>query len=753
MQLGRTPPRATSHAAHAAQRRMPWARAARLGCRGFAPSLIALACLAALLGGAWSGTRLAQAQPVDVRPSRVQVDGTTILVDGRPFVIRAIEYQGEPMGTLREMGFNTLWLSSAPSLDQLSRAREQDLWMIAPPPTDDGPVSLDWQYDAVLAWLVGQEVQSLDQGTVRQRVERIRQLDPRQGRPVLVQARSGLADYARVAEILCVGRAVLGTSFPLTEYGAWVRAQHELTQAYAPLLAEIQTELPESLAQQASLFSGVNAPLTLQEAQLRGQVWEAVSGGARGFLFRSRSRLDEPSMVSPMRRMQLTMVNRQIMQLSPWIAGALVAERLQQTDPSLRVAVLKTSRSRLLLVHQSTGLESYTAGVSRQSLLTMRDSAAGSSDQPYRLTPVGLLPATHQRLGGQMAIQIENAADWEALVLTQDPLVVRVVEQISRASQGWTMQQLHVELSQLSAEWGNRIFSAMLQAGREPSGLRERILRVNQMAQLTQAQVASSDALAVWNESLEQQRELAGVYDELVREAQQTLPWPQGSPLAVNPVLIPLHWQSLTRLSGIEWSPNALPGGDFEDLGHLSRHGWQHQTAPGLAVRTLVQLHQDAMVDGRRGLRLAAEPDGGLAPQFLESAPVWIVSGPIEIPPNHLVRISGYVHVPAPLRGTYDGLVIQDSLGGRDLAQRFPTTNGWQPFTVYRATSEGHTLRLNFALTGYGTVHVDEVTVQFAPQPGNSVGPGVTPIAPTVPASPTPTPVATGLESRAPLPR
>lgn len=671
------------------------------------------------------GLSVALAQDDAVRPSRIQTDGTVVMVDGLPFVIRAIEYNGEPMGMLRDLGFNTLWLNDVPSLDQLRLAQEHELWVIAPPPTDNGPVQVDWQHDAVLAWLVGQDVNWTDQGSVRQRVEQIRQVDPRQGRPVLVRARSGLADYARFAEMLCVGRPVVGTTFPLTEYSNWLRGQHEITQAYVPLLAEIQTELPASVAEQASFLSGVNAPLAIQYAQMRGQVLQAAAGGARGFLFRSRTRLDEGSDVSPQRRSNISLVNRQLLQIAPWIAGAVVGAPLEQAEPDVKVSILKTSLSRLLLVQQVSGRESYTAGAAERSSLTVRDSAAGTSEQPYRLTPNGLVPAGHQRLGGQMAIEVANASDWELLVLTQDPLVVRYVEQTSRASQAWTTQQLLIEQAQATAEWSNRIFSAMLQAGREPAGLREQVLRINDLANLTQAESTSSDPSAVWASSVQLQRDVGAMHDSLIREAHAMLPWPSGSPVVLHPILVPLHWQSLERLGRVTWLPNALPGGDFEDLGHLSNSGWQHQNAVGLSIRTLVQLHQDAVVDGRRGLLIAAQPDGGLAPKLVESAPVWIVSGPVEIPANQLVRITGHVRIDTPITASTEGLVIQESLGGAEMAQRFTTTSGWQPFTIYRATNEPQKLRLHISLSGYGTAYVDEVTVQFAPlpTPGNAAAP------------------------------
>ena len=110
----------------------------------------------------------------------------------------------------------------------------------------------------------------------------------------------------------------------------------------------------------------------------------------------------------------------------------------------------------------------------------------------------------------------------------------------------------------------------------------------------------------------------------------------------------------------------------------------------------------------------AARPDGGLAPETVETAPVWVSSAPIEIPANHWIRIQGYCKIDEAIQGSLEGFLIRDSLGGDALAPILRRTDGWQPFVIYRATNEPHTLQLQFALTGYGTVYLDEVTVQMA---------------------------------------
>ncbi len=665
------------------------------------------------------------------RPSRVRTDGTVVLIDDRPFVIRAIEYNGEAMSALKEMGFNTLWMANSPTVSQLQRAKDHRLWVIAPPPVDDGLRLINFQYDPVLAWLVGDRVNWADHAVVKQRIAKIRQIDIRQGRPVLVTAQTGLSDYSRTADLLCVGQKIIGTSFPLHLYSKWLQQRAQLAQAYVPMLAEIDTDFSPQLIQQSAAFSGTNAPIAIQPAQLRGLVFQAIAGGARGFVFRSQSRLDDTSPATLQRQLAIRWVNRQLEQLAPWTAGAVVTGQVDQVDPSIQVHALKTSRSRLLLVQQVNGRESFTAGSSREGVIAIQDAGSGVSDQPYRLTPTGLSPATHQRLGNQLTIQIENASDWEAIVLTQDPLVIRYVEQSSNQGQSWSFNQLHLEQAEYSTEWASRLQTAMVQAGRDRPEIQSALTRILSARQSINPTLASSDPLALWSQSNILQREVARLNDSLVTEAQAMLSWPTASPLDLHPILIPLHWQSISRMSQVQWSGNGLPGGDFEDIGQTTSSGWQHHSNSGSSIQSFAQLNEAALVDGRKGLVLSAQPAAGIPAAVVENTPVWIVSAPVQIPANHLVRIAGYVRIDQPITGSLDGFLIKDSLGGLDLSQRISATRGWQPFVVYRATNDPHDLKITFALSGYGQVMLDEITVQMAPMPTGNTGSAFEVLSPT----------------------
>jgi hypothetical protein len=90
----------------------------------------------------------------------------------------------------------------------------------------------------------------------------------------------------------------------------------------------------------------------------------------------------------------------------------------------------------------------------------------------------------------------------------------------------------------------------------------------------------------------------------------------------------------------------------------------------------------------------------------------------VNVPAGKLIRIHGWVNLVKPLSGTTEGLLVYDSLGGRDLGLRVRQTEGWQEVVLYRATSEPAELRLTLQLQGLGEVLLDEFTVQTLDLPG-----------------------------------
>ena len=97
---------------------------------------------------------------------------------------------------------------------------------------------------------------------------------------------------------------------------------------------------------------------------------------------------------------------------------------------------------------------------------------------------------------------------------------------------------------------------------------------------------------------------------------------------------------------------------------------------------------------------------------MIETPPLWITSPAVPVEAGQLVRIHGWVNIPAAITGSVDGLMVVDSLGGDDLAERIDKTAGWKEFTLYRAAWEPATVSVTFALSGLGEARIDDVTIQ-----------------------------------------
>jgi len=227
------------------------------------------------------------------------------------------------------------------------------------------------------------------------------------------------------------------------------------------------------------------------------------------------------------------------------------------------------------------------------------------------------------------------------------------------------------------------------------------------------AYLAANDDAAAYGYAERAMRPLRLLEHVLWKKSTDLLDSPVSSPAAVLFSTLPDHGNLMARIAASRPGENLLPGGDFEDPEQFLRAGWRCFQYPTDGVQSGAELHGSAARSGRFGLRLAAEaPTAKDAPAQLESPAVWIVSAPVHVAAGSLVRIQGWVKVSQPIKGSVDGLLIVDSLGGEPLAERLRQTTGWRPFTMYRGASQAGPVVLTFYLCGLGEAWLDDVTIQ-----------------------------------------
>jgi hypothetical protein len=645
--------------------------------------------------------------------SWVRFDGNIIELGGQPFFARAVLHNGEPLDFLKELGFNVVELRGPPTLEQLMAAQSLDLWLVAPPPASAGLQPIGLEFDRVLAWSVGRNLSGRDLDHAIQTAKEIRYSDPRKGRPILADVRSNWSDYGQTVNIVATGCDPLGGGFRLSEYGQWLAQRQRLAGPSVPIWAAIPTELPSEVVTQIAALSGRVPPTPFAPQQVEAAVFEALAGGARGLRFLSRTRLDATDPVTLLRAQTIRWLNVRVSQFEPWGAGGAVAGPVAQADPNLKVTALRTERARLLLIQRVTGLEQWTAGDAPLSKVSFVDVGASATDRAYWLAPSGMIPLPLSTIHGGAQIELEHCPSLAAVVVADSPVVVNRVSSAYRTLAGQSLSQLRTDLIRNWLAIVQLVDRQMSQLGQVDPAASAAINEAITLLQRSETMLASGNELTADECADQCEQRLASARRQFLSQARGPFHSAAASALLIHPLLVPQHWGLANHLSQANWFPNALAGGDFENLPHLVQNGWINRRSEEDDIETLVELTPSAAVGGRLGLSLTAKSNrAGL--EVVESAPVWITSGDIPVRGGQIVRVHGWAKLAAPLQGSREGLTIIDSLGGASLAERITEVGQWQEFSLYRGVPADGRFNVTFALTGLGTAQVDEVTVRIA---------------------------------------
>jgi len=153
----------------------------------------------------------------------------------------------------------------------------------------------------------------------------------------------------------------------------------------------------------------------------------------------------------------------------------------------------------------------------------------------------------------------------------------------------------------------------------------------------------------------------------------------------------------------------------MEGIDDLAAAGWRHFVLPQESLRAGVEIDRTHAAVGKGCLVLRAEPTSAEdAPVVVETPSVWVTTPAIRAPAGRLLEIRARVWVPQPVRGSVDGLLVFDSLGGPALAERVGMTPAWRRLTLYRivpADAGDEPFTVTFALTGMGEARIDDVAI------------------------------------------
>jgi hypothetical protein len=294
---------------------------------------------------------------------RVELVGSILMVDARPFFPRIIDYQKESLSFLKELGFNVVRLPTTPSEALLDEAQRAGMWLICPPPpiqkNEEGdPLPFDNRYEPVLAWHLGQGLTGRELDAMREWVEHLRRADEEADRPLICDPADELAQYARLLAadgILMFHRSLLGATFEVADFTTWLRTRPRLGMPGMPVWAAIETQYSKELSDQISLLSSGRAPEPAAEfEQLRLLVQAALAAGVRGLAFTSRTPLDGQDTATRVRARTLALINLELKIIQQHLAAGRIdteirAADAEGTNPGITGATVQLSHTRLLL--------------------------------------------------------------------------------------------------------------------------------------------------------------------------------------------------------------------------------------------------------------------------------------------------------------------------------------------------------------------------------------------------------------------
>jgi hypothetical protein len=670
----------------------------------------------------------AEAAPID--PPAGLARGV-LEVNGLPFFPRCLDHNGEPLAAIAALGFNCVRLPEPATGELLAAARAAGLWVICPPPAipaidqrdpDSVPALRNW--DRVLMWDLGSGLAESDVEPLAEQARRIRACDLRAARPLIAAADSGLRSVSRHVDMLVARRTVLGTSLELPDYLTWLRERPRLARPGTPLLATLSTEIDPLAARQAAALSGVGGRgLAVDPESLCLASFAAVAAGTRGILYSSSRRIDADDHEARLRAAASREMNLRLAVLEPWAAAGRFSATAQTSDREVQAVVMEAARSRMIIVWRSVQgaqicARRYEGGLPKDdAAVTILVPGVPEAHQAWEVGPGGLRPLRQRRATGGVALTLDHFTSHALVLVSGEPAVTAHVQDRLRQTAPAELASARTLAGLVLAD------DAALLGSLPPQALGN--LPVAAMLGAAQRDALEAEGLAAGDPAaaVGKFRRCLAICGQFER-----LAWERGvqgtgsllslmaSPLATSDATLAEQWRFTEALAAAVPGAELLTGGGMERVDDLAGGGWRHFARDEAEIRTSVEIARDRRFTGSGSLRLAARAvQADDAPVVLETPPVWITTPPLAAPAGKLLEISARVWVPKPIKGSVDGLLVFDSLGGPALAERIGVTRDWARLALYRivpAEAAGEPLVVTFALTGMGEALIDDVSVR-----------------------------------------
>ncbi|MDO5554823.1 MAG: hypothetical protein Q4G68_13780 [Planctomycetia bacterium] len=664
--------------------------------------------------------------------------------------VRALEYQGEPLAFVKELGFNAIWVRHAPDAKLLQEAKQTGIWLICAVPVGSETVSsgtgfgqnlpaasatgtlpyfnrtpVGPDYDQVLVWDLGAHVRRDEFDRIRESVRMIRSLDPH-GRPVVCQLDSGLGEYTFRNDLdgVWLARAPLLSSLDLADYGQWLLRYPSMATPDFPVWNRIQTQADMELLAQSRFFGAVDEmPALISYEQIRQQVRLSQAAGCHGLLFASDAPLNGLDHETQYRAAACELVNLELILTEPWFAGGHSEEMITSNKPDLSAVVQKTKRTGILLPVSSCENDQYVMGETAANNLRFIAPVRDGYDAEL-LVPGMMRKIPSSRKAGGVHLELEEASMNSIIFLTQSEWYNQVMSD-TVPKFGPRMAELAIKLAKMRIDTFEKTLYELkyLQENDNiPTSNGKPLLALNDLTTLISQSKQGTDAA----EKFLTENDYSQAYLQAERASRgirlmERKLWSEATrneinrpvlPVSVSFAMLPAYLIAYGRINSQEiklTGDNLIQGGNMEDPAAWTHGNWTRYEAPVPATRVIVSRDAQSARAGSFGLHLGTLQEGNEIPVEMESPPVWI-EVPIQVRTGQMICVQGWLALPGDLTHTTDGLKIYDDHGGEALALRFKEQTPWRRFAFYRYAAFDGEMKIRFSLSGYGEVWLDEIS-------------------------------------------
>ena len=640
-----------------------------------------------------------------VTNAQVELLGEMLLVGGRPFFPRVLQYNGEEPAAIRELGFNTVVLDHLATTEELAGFRAARLWLICPPPTfeDSSKQALAERYSGILAWKLNGRHTASQLAVTKEYVDLIHQRDPWMGRPVVGHVSQSILAYSRVFDVLLLDGP--GSLLSVTEQFETMQQRLQTARqgtACWILLASNDTERANSMESSALL---------------------AIAAGSRGLFFSSSQAVVGKLATSPKRAMQLELLNYY---LSPHDTMFALAEQktTRQRYPNTVSKLLLSDRAHLmiwvsdrLLQPQSNDKET------KNNLKSILVAGVPETYSAFRWSPAGLIALKHRRAAGGIQVEFDRPMQSDLLLFSRDSRILaglgKRAATTAKRSVVLTQQLAEMELASaqgIATKQGEPLKNSRSNITRNAAASK------NQQAIETRRRYSQPNRLKAkrqlaLSETFSRSGNYAAAFDaaNAVRQMALAARPKYANKHAKNRQLLTSNSPLERKLQELAASATAaedlIAAGTFDQLADVRVAGWKYIQRKQDNVTTNVQLVPVANNTKQTCLRIRVTKQN--AGPLIESA-VQIITPAAPAASGDLLRFSGKVRVQTKAAHC---LQITDSIGGEQFAIDVGAAEVWRPFVIHRIAPKTGMVHLTISMNQPGTVWLDDLRIEKLTSP------------------------------------